>query len=361
MFRSDISSVLSNGLSVCVDWLAFTITELSSVRQVIEFLGFDLIQFSQAPRGAMGYKSMYKLDGYPVSVLYDGSEGMGIHVNISGSAVAYCIDAYRRKLSSGNPFDGAQTLRVDDLSLTAFSQFLKDLKQIGHLTRMDLAVDDAGPGQYFTCAELENYLLQDRVVSKFRKFHVDKDYKTGGEVIGHTIYLGSRKSEVFLRIYDKYLEQKAKDPEHTPEVPWVRWEFELKNRRAELAADMLITGCDMGQVVLGVLSNYVRIIEPDDTNRTRCSSILKWELFVNAVKAIRLYVPEAPKTLEDKKQWIDRQVLSTLAGLFLACGGTFSFIEDNLDYGIRRMKYDLRELVIRANPEAAEFFQDMEA
>ena len=99
MFRSDISSVLSNGLSVCVDWLAFTITELSSVRQVIEFLGFDLIQFSQAPRGAMGYKSMYKLDGYPVSVLYDGSEGMGIHVNISGSAVAYCIDAYRRKLS----------------------------------------------------------------------------------------------------------------------------------------------------------------------------------------------------------------------------------------------------------------------
>ena len=105
----------------------------------------------------------------------------------------------------------------------------------------------------------------------------------------------------------------------------------------------------------------MRIIEPDDTNRTRCSSILKWELFVNAVKAIRLYVPEAPKTLEDKKQWIDRQVLSTLAGLFLAYGGTFSFIEDNLDYGIRRMKYDLRELVIRANPEAAEFFQDVEA
>lgn len=354
--RSDISAFMSNGLSVCVDWLAFTITELSSVQAVIDFLGFDLLQFSQAPRGAMGYKSMYKLDGYPVSVLYDGSEDMGIHVNISGSAVSYCIAAYRDKISTGNPFDREKTLQVDDFSLTALSRFLKDLKEIGHLTRMDLAIDDAGPGQYFTCAEIEGYLMNDQVVSKFRKFHVDKDYKMGGELIGHTLYLGSRKSEVFLRIYDKYLEQKAKDPENTPEIPWVRWEFELKNRRADLAADMLIHGCDMGQVILGVLSNYVRIIDLDDSNRTRCSSTLKWQLFINGIKAIRLYVPEAPKTLEDKRQWIDRQVLSTLAGLFLAYGGTFSFIEDNIDLGIRKMKYDLRELVIKANPEAAEFF-----
>lgn len=355
--RSDISAFLSNGLSVCVDWLAFTITELVNVRQVMEFLGFDILQFSQAPRGAMGYKSMYKLDGYPVSVLYDGSEDMGIHVNISGSAVAYCINAYRNRIGTGNPFDGKKTLEVDDFSLTALSHFLRDLKEIGHLTRMDLAIDDAGPGQHFTCAEIEQYLMEDRVVSKFRKFHVDKDYQMGGEVIGHTIYLGSRKSEVFLRIYDKYLEQKAKDPENTPEMPWVRWEFELKNHRADLAADMLIRGANMGEVVLGVLSNYVRIIDLDDSNRTRCSSTLKWQLFIGGIKAIRLYVPEAPKTLEDKRQWIDKQVLSTLAGLFLAYGGTFSFIEDNIDYGIRKMKYDLRELVIKANPEAAEFFQ----
>lgn len=358
--RSDISAMVDNGLNICVDWLAFTITELSSVKQVMEFLGFDILQFSQAPRGAMGYKSMYKLDGYPVSVLYDGSEGMGIHVNISGSAVSYCIAAYRAKLSEKNPFDNQMAFPVDDFTLTALSRFLKDLKEIGHLTRMDLAIDDIGSGQYFTCEEIEKYLMEDRVVSKFRKFHIDKDYKMGGEVIGHTIYLGSRKSEVFLRIYDKYLEQKAKDPENTPEIPWVRWEFELKNHRADLAADMLIGGCDMGQVVLGILTNYVRIIDPDDTNRTRCSSTLKWQLFIDGMKAIRLYVPDAPKTLEDKRQWIDKQVLSTLAGLFLAYGGTFSFIEDNLEFGIRKMKYDLRELVVRANPEAAEFLLDMD-
>lgn len=356
---TEITSVLSNGLSACVDWLAFTITELSSVQKVMEFLGFDVREFSKAPRGAMGYKSMYRLDGYPVSVLYDGAEDMGIHVNISGSAVAYCIAAYRRKLSSGcNPFDGRPTMEVPDFSMTALSCFLKDLKEIGHITRMDLAVDDVGPAQYFSCAEIEGYLMENRVVSKFRKFHTDKDYQMGGQVIGHTIYLGSRKSEVFLRIYDKRLEQAAKDPEHASDLPWVRWEIELKNDRAQMAADLLIEGMPVGEVIMGVLSNYVRIIELDDSNRTRCSSTLKWQSFTDGVRGIRLYVPEAPKTLEDKRQWIDRQVLSTLAGLFLAYGGTFCFIEDNLDMGIKRMKYDLRELVLRANPDAAEFFPD---
>lgn len=351
----DVVQTLPNGLSCCIDWLAFTITEIKSVQKVMEFLGFDVMQFSKAPRGAMGYKSMYKLDGYPVSLLYDGTEDMGIHVNISGSAVAYCISAYRKKLSSPTPF-GTDAVEVDDLSYTALSQFLADLKKIGHLTRMDLAVDDVGKDQYFTCTDIENYLLQDKVVTKFRKFHTDKDYATGGSLIGHTIYLGSRKSEVFLRIYDKMLEQKAKNPE-IPDIPWVRWELELKNNRAQVAADMILRGLRIGAVVLGVLHNYMRIIEVTEKNRSRCPSIPKWESFVAGIKGIRLYVPESPKTLEDKLQWIDRQVLSTLCGLFLAFGGSFCFLEDNIERGIRRMKYDLRELVIKANPQVAEFFE----
>lgn len=351
-----MSCIVPNGLSACVDWLAFTITELSSVQAVVEFLGFDLMQFTSAPRGAMGYKSMYRLDGHAVSVLYDGSEGMGIHVNISGSAVAYCVDAYRQKLSGPTPFSGKTAMQVDHLSMTALSQFLKDILEIGHITRMDLAIDDKGKDQYFTCRDIFDYLMADRVVTKFRRFHVDADFKTGGEVDGFTIYLGSRKSEVFLRVYDKMLEQKAKDPAAGTD-PWVRWELELKDQRADSAARLIIGGAPVGTVLLGILNNYMRIIDLDDSNRSRCSSTDKWLAFCAGISRIRLYVPGVPKTLEDKRQWIDRQVLSTLAGLFLAYGGTFSFIEDNIESGIRRMKYDLRELVLKANPEAIEFFQ----
>lgn len=355
-FASDVSCMLGNGLRVCVDWLAFTIKDIHSVQKVIEFLGFDFTQFSQAPRGAMGYKSMYKLDGYPVSVLYDGGEDMGIHVNISGSAVSYCVAAYRKKLSGSTPFDGQEAMQVDDFSLTALSQFLKDIKSIGQITRLDLAIDDMGDAQFFSCEEIHSYLMDDQVVSKFRKFHTDIDYKMGGEVVGYTIYLGSRKSEAFLRIYDKRLEQKAKDPEHASDIPWVRWELELKDARAMMAASMMIQGCSIGQIVVGVLSNYVRIVELDDENRSRCSVLPKWQLFLDGIKPLRLYVPGMPKTIEDKERWIHDQVLSTLAGLFLAYGGTFSFLEDHLDEGIKRMKFDLRELVLKANPDAAAFF-----
>ena len=50
-----------------------------------------------------------------------------------------------------------------------------------------------------------------------------------------------------LRVYDKQLEQnqKAEDGE-VLEDPWVRWEFELKNERANIAVDFLIQRKQLG-------------------------------------------------------------------------------------------------------------------
>lgn len=352
---SDVRANLSNGLQVCIDWLAFTVTDLQTVHDVSEFMGFNLVQFSQAPRGAMGYKTMYRLDGYPVSILCDGADDMGIHVNISGSAVAHCVAAYRNKLSEPTPFDGAALL-VEDFTETALSKFLEDILKIGHITRLDLAIDDKGKDQYFSCEDIQGYLMADQVVSKFRKWHTDIDYKFGGEIIGYTIYMGSRKSDVFLRVYDKRLEQAAKDPEHAPDEPWTRWELELKDDRACMAAKMLVQGQTMGSVIVGILSNYVRIVENDNENQSRRSVLPRWQQFIDGVKKVSLYIPPVPKTLEDKRMWIDNQALCTIIGLFLADGGSFSFLEDKIDAGIHRMKSDMRELVLRANPDAAEFF-----
>ncbi len=366
---SGVSSPLKNGLESCVDWLAFTVTDSFSVQQVIEWLGFDFMQFSQAPRGAMGYKSMYRLDGHPVSVLFDGADNMGIHVNISGSAVGCCVAAYRRKLQQMDDLPEGS----EDVDMAALRRFLSDIMEIGHITRLDLAVDDKGDGQYFTCTELEKYLQNGNVVSKFRKWHTDIDYRMGGGIIGYTIYLGSRKSDCFLRIYDKRLEQEAKrqkQEEKCPEIPhddamsvppqeeksepWTRWEFELKDERAAAAARMLVAGGEIGTVVVGVLANYFRIIEFTDENRSRCAVLPKWAAFIDGVESIRLYVPEEPKNLDDKLEWIDKQVLPTVVGLVLAFG-TLDFIEDNIDRGMMRIKSDLWEQIIKVNPDAAAY------
>lgn len=339
---------LENGLKVCVDWLAFTVTELQNVSQVIEFLGFNVLQFSQAPRGAMGYKSMCKLDGFAVSVLSDGNEDMGIHVNISGSAVAHCVAAYCDKVSSSTPFSSDPAISVDDFSQTALSKFLADILEIGHITRIDLALDDTGKDQFFSCTDVEDYLRRGAVVSKFRKYHTDIDYKMGGDIIGYTIYLGSRASECFMRIYDKRLEQNMKHPESASDDPWTRWEMELKNDRAMMAAKMIMDGRTLGEVVVGIMSNYVRFIILDNENKTRCTVDPKWQLFINGIMKLRLYVPAEAKTLDDKKVWIINQVLPTLTGIIIADGMSLDIIQNNWDRSVSRMKSDMVDLVNRS-------------
>ena len=145
------SDVLTTGLKVSVDWLAFTVKEESmNVESIIEFLGFHGSVFSPAPRGAHGYKSMLNLDDYRVSILSDGSEDMGIHVNIAGSAVCYILENYARKNSVANPFDNASTFGVDDFPQTVLAKFLSDICKIGKIARLDIAIDDINESVYFT-------------------------------------------------------------------------------------------------------------------------------------------------------------------------------------------------------------------
>lgn len=105
-----------------------------------------------------------------------------------------------------------------------------------------------------------------------------------------------------------------------------------------------ISGRPLGKITVGVLSNYVRVINLDNNNRSRCSTHEVWQLFIDGIKKLQLYVPEVPKTLEDKKVWIIDQVLPTLTGSIIADGG-YDIIEKNWDRSISRMKTDMVDLV----------------
>jgi len=102
---------------------------------------------------------------------------------------------------------------------------------------------------------------------------------------------------------------------------------------------------------MGILNNYVRLIVPDDSNRSRCSSHPLWEKFVGAVGKLRLFVEAAQKTIEDKKHWLVRQCLPTLAGVIIADGGSFDIITQHFDDAVSRMSSSLRHLVSGKNPE----------
>lgn len=324
-----------NGLSVCVDWLSFTMPEIEDPIDVIELLGYSDVDF-RASSGRYGYKSAYVCllhDG--LTILYDGNEGMGVHVDISGSAIASVLQSYYdSRLMISTPF-GEMAYEAADLASSILSDLLNDILLVGKITRLDLAIDDIG-AEYFALDEVEELLEIGACVTRFKEYRIQKSKSFGGKTSGNTVYLGSRSSACMIRIYDKKLEQNAKlkkSGEPLLEEEWVRWELELKDERAISAAKILCSGKPLGDVAIGILSNYVRFINLDNTRRSRCSTLEKWDTFISGVVGLKLYQAAEPKTIRDKKAWIWRQVARSLAAIVKADGGDMSFLYSVLVHG----------------------------
>ncbi len=354
------SMELSNHLRVSCDWLRFTVTnEDYSVDDVIQLLGFSKSDFTELEKGANGYKSQLKLDGYPVFILYNGNQDMGIHVSVSGTAIGKVIEQFKETLVIDTPFGEAPLF--SDVANTYFIEFLLKIRSIGHFSRIDLAIDDIG-ANYFSMSSLESFVLENRVVSKFRSCDPRKPFNIStGEVLGYTLNFGSRSSDIFLRVYDKKLEQNSKLERNGEELisyEWVRWELELKNSRANEVIDKLIGNQNMGCVTVGVLSNYFRVIDLDDSNRSRCSVNALWDKFLNGIAPLSLYVPTVSRTLEEKKEWVRRQVMPTLAGIILADGGSLDIITENFDNYVYKMSRDMQDIVKLYNPEYLEVLHE---
>ena len=104
---------------------------------------------------------------------------------------------------------------------------------------------------------------------------------TDGKVIGHTITIGSRKSKMYMRIYDKAMEQgiNQNTKENTKQSivhgvdtddSWIRIEMEIRQERAEKLQDILLFEDDIGRVYAKIINNYIRFLEPsNDSNRGR--------------------------------------------------------------------------------------------
>ena len=308
---------ITPAMTVSIDWLDFTVLDNGfGLKEIFEFLGFDSSFFSDTEHGARGYKSMHKLGDYAVIVLSDGREDMGIHVSIGGSAINHVLTHYAQaKHYAPTPF--GDDLAADWDFRPVLVQFLDDIQNMGHITRMDICADDYNAR--FTPAELWQYNNEGRIVSKFRSFTLIQSSKSKGKSTGATFSAGSRGAGVFLRVYDKALEQIAKDKPCEYDK-WIRWEFELRDERACKVADCLIQGSELGTVFYGLLNNYVRITLLDDENVTRRSYLPEWFEFTQAVKPLRLYCPPCEKVYDDKKNWIESQVLPTLAGIIMVDG-----------------------------------------
>lgn len=196
-------------------------------------------------------------------------------------------------------------------------------------SRVDLAVDDIGCN-YYSCDDIVCLIENGQLVSKIKQYdnRVPRTIREGKK-LGHTVYLGSNKSDIKLRIYDKRLEQLEKHKEDCGHE-WIRWELELKDSRADLAVKKLIKNKKLSHVCVGILGNYCRFIIPDNKNRSRCSTEPVWSAFIDSMERMSVYMPSDPKTIDDTKRWIDENVGASISAVIESDGGSLDFFYNNL-------------------------------
>lgn len=346
-----IDENMKNGLYCSIDWLSFTVLDNVDLDTTIAEFGFTIEDFFECPRGANGYKKMLSMIGSNLRVLYDGADNMGIHFDISGSAMSDFYEVYYKSCFNNETPFGELAI---DMELDVVKSLFRRIQELGHITRLDLSIDNK-TDIYYSVRQLHEQLSLGRFVSKWRTYKFIDEKETNGNCVGRTIYMGSRTSDIMLRVYDKELEQNKKYPDVNDEnhvnFRWVRWELELKDDRANMVVNHILSGNSVGYIAVGILSNYLRLINFDDSNKSRCSSQATWESFIDDVSSLRLYVSHEEKTLEMKKDWLIHQCAPTIAGIIMANHGDFSFLSECIDAHAMRMNKKLRELVTAVNPE----------
>ena len=276
---------------IIYDWVTFT-SKIDSPQSIIERLGLCDVSFLELAHGFNGYPHCLYFGG--ISICYGGREDMGVCCSMSGKGCR-----------SFETFGNGDYKSLFDYIIEHYSED-SDKREL-NLTRLDVAYDDfEGLLDISTIYQatiaggyVDNKLVQGDFISRFSTF--DVNISTAGLSCGY----GSVKSDVYIRIYDKKAEQDADDVDH-----WVRCEIQL--RRGNAIGFAMLTG-DICTNYFGVLNNYLRFIEPSDTdsNKRRSDTAAWWSNFLQSTDRLHIY----------QKPGIDYDVMCLDGYVYGQCSG----------------------------------------
>ena len=144
-----------------------------------------------------------------------------------------------------------------------------------NLTRLDIAFDDHE--KILNIDVLADDTLKQNYISKSTEWEVSQSSK------GTTIYIGSMKSDVLIRIYDK-----AAERGYTDGTVWTRVELQLRDSRALQYTKLKSS---VGENFRAVLHNYLKYVIPsEDTNKSRWEITEYWYRLIQAVAKQSIYL-----------------------------------------------------------------------
>lgn len=303
--------VAHNGLMVTIDFLEFTLfvdrsddaditgREIEAIEDVLQI---DSGQFFLLPSGMNGYPKRLKWTPTTLFVLYGAGPRQGVHVTMSGNACR----AYVSQIGS----------------LLMLLQRIVELK--GKVTRLDLAVDDLTT-QYYSVQDLIGCYEKHEIISRWKYMESQiKSHMESKTNVKECVYFGSMKSDCFLRVYNKSIEQAVREQKNIEaiasiETYWTRWELVLKRDAAMSVVNMLHEHMLLGEIWCGIMANYFRLVESTkDTNRSRWETQKKWVQFVGAAAPLTIKMYPERKDITTLMTWVDSQITPSLAAIVKA-------------------------------------------
>ncbi len=262
-----------------IDWIECTLKGTAS--PILADLKRFFRAWQELDNGGMGYDQSARV--WDTGRVYWSStrRDMGVHVRLPPSALeAAGVDA-----------------------VAVLGEFYR---KGAHFTRLDIAADDT-TGQ-LSLETIREKIVAGDVVTRARR--VNEIRALVG--LGHTLYFGSRESSTFGRIYDKAAEQITAGKLYVGH--WIRAEVEFKRERAHAAAEFICRNVETWrEAAQGWFLAFIDFKEHGtDENKSRWETCTWWLSFLDYASKVRLVLSRVVKTVDDVKQWVNKQVAPSL-------------------------------------------------
>lgn len=296
---------------IVIDWIAITDKTNSPFNFLLSFFNLPFEEFTELKSGLLGYKKQAIFKN--IKLLWEGSEGMGIHLIISGKGCRY--------------------LEAKGIDLFKKCFKLKDLEKI-NITRLDIALDTSFNILDKVESSIRNglYVSKSRTIKLFEKVQEDKTVET------ETIYVGSRQSNFLIRFYNKAKEQKKDN------LDWWRVELEIKKEYVKRVLKEFEKS--ISKTFFNLLGTYFRPIAKRAKNISRSPTADYWQEFCKLEKRIKLYQAPEQSELSDKLNWLINQCSRTMGVLSVAFDNT-EWIRAVAENGIEKVTQEDLEMIER--------------
>lgn len=243
-------NMLSEDL-LLIDWFSFSLKNIK-IEEAASFIGLDQVIWIDT-KGARGYTDRKYFSG--ISIHYNGRPDMGIWFEFSGIGCRAFED-----------FSSMEWFELFDSVTGRFDS---------HITRLDIAFDD------HSCVFPLDRIMYDTENNNF--ISPSSWYEVVRSSSGSSCYIGSPRSDIRIRFYDKAAERKV-------DGHWIRCELQLRDVRALQFIILLLSyNKDEYYFFKSVLNKQIRFVSPtSDSNKSRWPDTDYWRSFISDSSKISL-------------------------------------------------------------------------